>query len=148
MKSIFVFLSACPAHWLPACWGSVNESGKRSSLYYCRQPAQPHSFPSQGRPPLQPSRWPHFSVPAKRWRQSSSCFVAVTVHRLPPSHLSLRHKICRSFVTSCPWCFRQPDTSFGTNASPNHTEQWQDTGWWEEFVSEVCCNPPDRKSVV
>lgn len=47
------------------------------------------------------------------------------VHRLPPSHLSLRHKICRSFVTSCPWCFRQPDTSFGTNASPNHTEQWQ-----------------------
>lgn len=55
------------------------------------------------------------------------------VRRLLPLRLTPRHRICRGFTTSSPWCFRRPDTSFTTNASPPHTEQW---AHW--VMSRIC----------
>lgn len=45
------------------------------------------------------------------------------VRPLLPLRLTPRHRICGDFTTSSCWCFRRPDTSFATNASPHHTEQ-------------------------
>lgn len=45
------------------------------------------------------------------------------VRQLLPLRRTPRHRIWRGFTTSSRWCFRRPDTSFSTNASPRHTEQ-------------------------
>lgn len=145
MKSIFVFLSASPAHWLPACWGSVNESGKRSSLYYCRQPAQPHSFPSL----LQAREDPHCS-PADGHTSLCQLRDGGRAH----------HALFQSQCTGCLHRTLAWDTKFagalrlpvpdvsGSLTLPlapmpvQTTLSNDSTGWWEEFVSEVCCNPP------
>lgn len=56
------------------------------------------------------------------------------VCRLLPSRFTLRHSICKSFTaSSSPRCFRRPDTSFSSNASPYHTEQWA-----HRVMSRIC----------
>lgn len=145
MKSIFVFLSASPAHWLPACWGSVNESGKRSSLYYCRQPAQPHSFPSL----LQAREDPHCS-PADG--HTSPCQLrdgGRAHHALLQSQCTgcLHHTLAWNTKFAGALRLPVPDVSGSLTLPlapmPVQTTLSNDsTGWWEEFVSEVCCNPP------
>lgn len=55
------------------------------------------------------------------------------VRRLLPLCFTPRHRLCRGLSTSSPSCFRRPDTSFTTNASPHHTEQW---AHW--VMSSIC----------